>query len=141
MSISQDNALFDFYNKRYFEDLSYKEYAEKLEQRSFKWEGSGAFRHTYVRGNVVIKVPKNDHGVSDNRTEAYAYRKFKANETERGLYLAPCRLLSNDCLMMVRVQIDDETFKYAPQWVSYIEGSQAGVYKGRWVAYDYAYDV
>ena len=67
-----------------FATPEYYEFAQQLLTRNFKYLSHGAFRYTFVRGNVVIKIPMNDHGINDNRTEALAYRKWKSHPTERG---------------------------------------------------------
>ena len=123
-----------------FATVDHYDFVLQLLNRGFKYLDHGAFRHTFVRGRVVIKVPRGNLGITDNRTEALAYRKWKSHPTEKGLILAPCRLLPNDCLMMVTVDLEHE-WNGAPPWVYRIEGAQAGLYKGHWVAYDYAYDV
>ena len=66
--------------------------------------------------------------------------KYKNNKTPRGLYLAPCRLLHNRCLLMVYVEIDVYDRKM-PKWVRFVDNEQVGIYKDRYVAYDYALDV
>lgn len=127
-------------HKNDFASEGYYDFAQQLLTRGFEYLDSGAFRHTFMRGGVVIKVPRNDHGITDNQVEADAYRKWKHSPTDRGIYLAPCRLMPNGCLMMVTVDLDYK-WKDAPEWIHYIEGGQAGRYKGGYVAYDYAYDV
>ncbi len=127
------------------EDL-YRPFIEHLESKGFQYLSCGSFRETYVRGNVVIKVPQCTDGMLDNRTEAKAYKTYKNGPTSTGIYLAPCRLLPNGSLMMVLVDketADDEgNFPdYFPEWIEQIDGCQVGLYKRRVVAFDYALDL
>ena len=114
-------------------------FIEHIQARGFQYLSMGGFRRTYQRGKVVIKVPHVNDGLVDNRVEAAVWRKYKSQPTDLGIYLAPCRLLSNGCLMMVTIDhwnwdIDK------PLWSSKIDSGQIGTYKGRAVAYDYALD-
>jgi hypothetical protein len=115
----------------------YREFESYIIALGFKYIDNGAFRNTFQRGKVVIKIPRNSDGINDNRVEAAAWRKYKNKPTDRGILLAPCRLLPNNCLMMATVDtrrdVDEE-----PPWVNKIEGEQVGEYRGRVVAYDYA---
>jgi hypothetical protein len=125
----------------------YEDFAIQLSNKlGFSEIDSGSFRVAYGRKSVVIKVPMNEDGEIDNRVEAAAWRKYKNNPTDRGLYLAPCRLLPNGCLMMVQVNFDytpaeaDERWS-AGHWSQKVESHQVGKYHGRIVAYDYALNV
>lgn len=122
-------------------DLNYYEsYISYLTTvKKFKQIGEGASRIGFQRDNIVIKVPWNNQGFIDNIIEAYAYRQYRNIANVYGIVFAPCRLLSNACLMMpyvVRMSYDD-----LPRWAQRIDGAQAGRYKGRVVAYDSAYDL
>jgi hypothetical protein len=77
--------------------------------------------------------------VIDNRVEAAAWRKYKSQPTDLGIHLAPCRLLTNGCLMMVTIEKLNAWDH--PLWAKKIDGQQVGSYKGKTVAYDYALDV
>lgn len=115
-----------------------------LESKGFDRIGAGSFRRVYRRGNVVVKVPKSHDGMCDNLIEAQAWRTLRNRPSSSGVICAPCRILPNNCLMMVVVEgyaVFDEDGLYKvdkPLWVQTLDQEQAGLYKGRWVAYDYA---
>lgn len=113
----------------------------ELVKRGFEHVGGGMFREAYMRKGVVIKVPHNRDGYVDNRTEAAAWRKYRNKPTSLGVYLAPCRLLPNGCLMMRAVDTERPNYSSLPTWAQSIDCSQVGFYKGRLVAYDYALDI
>ena len=126
---------------REFNPDYYKKVCKELEDRGFKFVGCGSFRNTYKRGNIVVKVPRHWDGFDDNIGEAYAWRKYRNNPKEEdGIVFAPCRLLPNGCLMMVLVDVEPD-YQSLPQWASHLDGSQAGYYKGRVVAYDAGCDL
>lgn len=117
----------------------YESFISHLEKSGFTLIEPGSFRQTYVRGRVVIKVPLNTDGANDNIFEAKAWRKYRNAQTNLGLFLAPCRLLSNGALMMVKVDTELSEDDYENHnWVKDIDGAQAGYYKNKIVAYDYA---
>ncbi len=119
--------------------IRFDSFVQHLINAGFKPAGWGSFRRTYIRGNVVIKVPRNPDGVIDNLMEAKAWRKYRSEPTDQGIYLAPCRLLPNGALMMVAIEhlaYDDK-----PHWSSTIDCNQVGRYKDRVVAYDFALDL
>lgn len=99
---------------------------------------TGSFRIGYQRRNTFIKVPKNGDGIIDNVVEAIAWRKYRNNPTNRHIYLAPCRLLNNFCLMMPAVQTKCEE---RPPWFCNLIDNQAGLYHNRYVTYDYALEL
>lgn len=117
--------------------------------KSEGWEslGWGASRHGFKRNKSVIKVPRTHrdwlqgilYGIKDNILEAYSYRKYRNEPDELGIVYAPCRLLSNYCLMMPyveRVYNND-----IPNWAWHLDGQQVGTFKDRVVAYDSSYDI
>jgi len=121
-------------------------FEQHLLTRGFREIGYGSFRRTFKRGKVVIKVPRCNDGANDNRVEAAAYRKYKNGPTSQGIFMAPCRILSNYCLMMVHVEgaylyADEDDGKKVPHWAKLVEGRQCGYYHGRLVAYDFALDI
>lgn len=118
----------------------YAEFVAHLEKCGFEYLGSGGFRRTYRRKGVVIKVPHVHDGIMDNRVEAAAWRKYKSKPTDLGVYLAPCRLLPNGCLMMVALNMWDWA-KEKPEWARKIDSSQIGMRNGKALAYDYGLDV
>jgi len=117
-----------------------KDFIDYLESVGFESLNSGSFRVAYIRGKVVIKVPYNTDGMIDNKVEAKAYRHYRNNPTSRQLYLAPCRMLANGCLMMVVVDTSIDVDS-SPAWTHRVDRTQVGMYKSRYVAYDYACDI
>lgn len=126
---------------REYDSILYHNIGKNLLTRGFTCLGSGSFRTTYGRGKIVIKVPRHWDGFDDNIGEAYAWRKYRNNPKEEdGIVFAPCRLLPNGCLMMVMVDVEPD-YQALPKWASMLDGSQAGYYKGRVVAYDSGCDL
>lgn len=132
---------------------SLKNFALHLEKCGFHYIDSGDFRHVWTRDKMVVKIPKNGDGIIDNLIEARAWRKYRHHQTSLGIYLAPCRLLSNGCLVMRKVSFDfwptgrlDESGVSSwkeprPEWAFKIDSVQVGLYRGRFVAYDYALSI
>ncbi len=116
----------------------YKDFSNHLENIGYHNRSIGSFRRAYIRHNNVIKVPHNLDGIIDNIMEAKAWGKYHNNPTSLGIYLAPCRLLPNYCLSMVKVAIWEGCSK---DWADQIDGRQVGKYKDRVVAFDYALDL
>jgi hypothetical protein len=118
--------------------LSFRDYLDKC---GFSRVGSGSFRATYIRGNVVVKVPRNVDGEIDNRTEARAWKKYRDQASPEGIYMAPCRLMVNGCLMMRTVDTTAADDDDVPTWGDMVDGYQIGRYKGGFVAYDFAVEI
>jgi hypothetical protein len=118
---------------------NYESFEKHLLKLKFELIDSGCFREAYLRDEIVIKVPTCTDGIIDNIMEAWAYKKYKNNPTNLGIFLAPCRLLPNNTLMMRTVNIDDE--EPLPKWAKEVDTYQVGIYNGRYVAYDYALDL
>jgi len=118
---------------------SCQDFQDYIESKGFKFIGQGLFRRAYQRGKVVIKVPRSICGFEDCVMEAYAYFTFRKNPDYRNYVYAPCRLLTNGCLMMVYV--DEVESSHLPKWTGYIDGQQCGLYNNRIVAYDSACDI
>ena len=114
----------------------YTGFRDYLLAKGFSFIGEGGFRNAYQRGKIVVKIPKSRCGFEDNIGEAYAYHKHRKEPCERGYYYAPCRLLSNGCLVMVYVEQTKWIQETIPKWARYIDGRQCGYYNGRVVAYD-----
>lgn len=74
-------------------------------------------------------------------SEWQAWKKYRERATSFGIFLAPCRLLSNGCLMMMTVDTDSREEEELPNWATKIDCSQVGIYKERLVAYDYALEL
>jgi hypothetical protein len=130
------------FDKSIFEKI---EYYLTESRNNFIYLGAGSFRRVFRRGNIVIKVPKNQDGLYDNMIEAYAWKKLRDKPSEHGIVCTPCRLLSNGCLMMVFIDTSDWMLgggeENKPAWSIRIDGRQVGKYKNRWVAFDYALDL
>ena len=120
-------------------DDLYSEFTNHLKSIGFEFIDYGSFRNVYKRNNIVIKIPLVYDGIVDNKIEASVWKKYKNSPTDRNIYLAPCRLLSNGCLMMMAVDYVPSNEK--PKWAKQIDCQQVGRYKNRVVAYDYALDV
>lgn len=123
---------------------NYYDFVASLKDRGWCFLGEGSFRLVYVKDNWVIKVPRDEDGALDNLMEAKAWRKYKSKRTSLGLYLAPCRLLLNGCLLMVAVETEhNKKLPWKPTKNDYpiLDKDQAGVYKNRVVAYDFALDL
>jgi hypothetical protein len=118
----------------------YKKFQFMLESKGFLYLDVGGCRHTFQRNNIVIKVPHREAGVIDNIVEAAVWRKYKNGKTPEGIRLAPCRLLPNNSLMMVYVELDID-YRKLPSWAKSVDCEQVGMYNGCYVAYDYALDV
>jgi hypothetical protein len=102
-----------------------------LESIGFSFIGNGSFRDCWSRGDLVIKVPKNHDGALDNIVESEVYKKF---HSINGVKLAPCRLLNNGALVMLKV---DTSVRYDE---GRFDGNQVGIRKGQFYVYDYALD-
>lgn len=126
------------YDPTLFKDSDpYVDFIDHLIECGFEEIDSGSFRTAFVRGNIVIKVPQSDEGLIDNMVEARGWKTYRHRATRNRIRLAPCRLLPNGCLMMVKVEPCSE----GPAWIKCVDGEQVGTYKGRVVAYDYALDL
>lgn len=126
----------------YQERKQMQDVVDKLQAAGFEFVGEGMFRAVYMRKGIVVKVPHNKDGYIDNRTEAHAWRIYRDKATSLGIFLAPCRLLSNGCLMMVTVDTGDKrAYEDLPDWALKVDCSQVGIYKERLVAYDYALEL
>jgi hypothetical protein len=121
-------------------DYVYRDFINRLEEKGFEYLSHGSFRRVWERGNIVVKVPDNHDGLIDNRVEAHAWRIYRNRPSKMGIVVAPCRLLPNGCLMMVKVE-DGFGSVPVPDWSDMIDHDQVGVYKGRAVAYDAALDL
>lgn len=112
--------------------------AAHLECNQWRYLGSGRHRKVYKRGGVVLKIPLNLGGAEANIMERLLY----ISRREEKIF-APCRLLSNGCLMMVALTNTCSCCDYDknhPSWVRELsDGPQIGFDRsGRLMAYDYA---
>lgn len=144
---SHDKFFKEFYSSGTNTKTLYKGFDTYLDKCGFKAIGEGDFRRVYARGSAVIKVPINRDGLIDNVIEAKAWAKYKNNCTDLGIQLAPCRLLKNLALMMVRVTWTSSI--HQENWVDILDCCQAGVYHSKAIgkqrvrvaAYDYALNI
>lgn len=81
---------------------------------------------------MVLKAPRNQGGIYQNRNEHQRYR-----DQYLDIPMAPCRLLPNsDILLMLKVKpVDNE---HLPEWALKVSGGQVGLLDGELYAYDYA---
>ena len=128
-------------NQPFYDRDLYDGFEKYLESKGFKYIGSGCFRNAFQRGKVVVKIPRSYCGFEDNIGEAYAYNEYRKRPVARGTYYAPCRLLSNGCLMMVYVEQGKWKIGNKPDWVKRIDSYQCGLFNGRVVAYDSGCDI
>lgn len=134
--MSQPRLSQPFYNR----DL-YDSFEQYLLAHGFRYIDSGCFRNVFQRGKVVIKIPQSYCGFEDNIGEAYAYNRYRKEADARGNYYAPCRLLSNGCLMMVYVERASWDPGNRPEWVDNIDSFQCGYFHDRVVCYDSGCDI
>lgn len=128
-----DSYSFNFYDY-------YQTFTDRLSELKFTKLEYGDFRSVWVRGNIVIKIPLSMDGAIDNLMEAKAWKKYRNRKAKLGIYLAPCRILPNCALMMVKVKTKFSR-KKTPSWAQMIDNEQIGIYKKRFVCYDYALDI
>lgn len=123
--------MFNFPHHEYLELFRYE---KQLLLRGWKYLGSGCQRRVLQRGNVVIKIPYTKLGLESNKKEYHIYK----SSIERNY--APCRLLSNNCLLMRFVNPLSMEDPNLPSWAFELnDGPQVGEDKnGRIMAYDYA---
>jgi hypothetical protein len=135
----------------------YRPFLAYLARHKFHYLSQGDFRIVYERIDeqdcgVVVKVPTNRNGIIDNIVEFKAWKKYGHGPTDLGIYLAPCRLLPNNALMMPFVDAwNYGADRFPPKWAEQLDNYQCGLYrgrvngirdpKGRVVAYDYALNV
>lgn len=119
-------------NDKETEDYNYSDIFTR--NKGFCYLNKGGFRVVYRRKNVVIKFPMDFFGLEDNICEAYAYHKYRKGSNHNGEFFAPCKLLSDGCLLMNFV--NKMEYKDMPRWTFYIDSSQCGMFNGRVVAYD-----
>lgn len=111
-----------------------------LIKNGWKYVGAGRHRRVIRRGNVVIKIPYQFDGMDANRDEYFLY-KHQLNKS-KNVYYAPCRLLSNGCLMMrfLKTKISNKQYYLLPFWATnMLDGAQVGYDKsGKLMAYDFS---
>jgi len=131
----------EYFNNKEFE--FYRSIENDFINRGFKYLAQGYSRTGYGRNNIVIKIPHNKLGIEDNIIEAKAYSKYKNGPTNLGYYLAPCRLIKHNCLIMHRVKILSRHDKRFPKWGTKIDNHQVGIslVSNKIVCYDYALDM
>lgn len=110
----------------------YKDFIVYLEQVGFEYIGHGTTRFVFKRGNYYVKVAFIDAGDLSNYREAKYWHR---DRFRKEIKVAPCRLLPNGALLMVKVEIVDYVYELCP-WAAYVDCGQVGLYKGQFVAYD-----
>ena len=118
---------------------NYDGFIAHLKASGFTYVSEGTFRSVYERKGVVIKVPKTTDGFNDNLAEHKAYHLYFNGPTRDGIRMAPCRILPNGALMMMRLKWGKPYS--VPRWADRLDGRQVGPYKGRVVAYDFGPDL
>lgn len=105
--------------------------------REIEYLGHGSCRAVYrVKGrNLVLKVQYGSYAPDANKAEATLW-SICAKHPEARKRLAPCRLLDNGVLVMRAVEK-----RHGPQWSWSVDGGQGGLYKDRWVLYDYGHEL
>ncbi len=126
------------YDKAFFTSVEWY-----LEDNGYYEVGMGYYRKTfadtYTPQRSVIKVPREKDGFEHNIREAYAYRQYRNRADQHGIVYAPCRLLSNGCLLMSFVS--HVPYDMLPAWSHWVDASQVGKFKDRFVAYDSGCDI
>lgn len=110
----------------------YRDFLAYLERVGFEYMGHGTTRFVFKRGNYYVKVAFTDAGDHSNFRES---KYWHQDRWRREIKIAPCRLLSNGALLMVKVEMVDDIYDRCP-WASYVDCGQVGLYKGQFVAYD-----
>jgi hypothetical protein len=122
-----------------------KDYSSYLEENGWVFCNGGCCRDVYIKGSYVIKIPFNGKGLQANKSEHKLYRESLGKHKK----YAPCRLLSNNCLIMRAVldlfyynedEDEMEENNLIPSWAYDLnDGPQVGIdNKGSIFAYDYA---
>lgn len=104
--------------------------------------GEGRNRVTFGRGNIVIKVPKNELGMHDNAHEASTYRKYKGRKEDIYARSKIVHIFDIPILLMIHVDTKEGLKKEGrPWWADFVDSLQVGVTrKGEWKAYDYGWN-
>jgi hypothetical protein len=127
-----------FYDQEYLKALKIEEI---LRAKGWIYIGSGKDRRVWKKRNVVLKIAYTESGVLANKQEDYVFHNFKNDE----IRYAPCRLVSDNILMMTAVSpldeddLDPVQLSRMPKWAfDLMDGPQVGISKdGRILAYDY----
>lgn len=106
--------------------------------------GAGRNRVTFKRGNIVIKVPKNELGIHDNMSEARTYKKWKGHEKE-DFYARSKIIRISDIPILLMIHVDISTKGLSkeerPWFADFVDSMQIGTTrKGEWKAYDYGWN-
>lgn len=136
-----------------------------MKTMQFTLLGEGIHRRTFLSPSkrYVLKFPLCRSGVLSNQREHALWHKYK-NKDHDDIVYAPCRIIADTVLMMWAVThtfgcadgdanaisrgllhsacrrlVDGAwSFEAAPDWVKYLDCSQAGILpNGKIVAYDY----
>lgn len=120
----------------------YENFFNSLHQKGFRQIGRGGTRTVFARPteNFVIKVPHRGDGVIDNIVEHLVWRKYRNKPTSRNLLVAPCRLLPNGALCMVKViRANPDSARINHPWIDNMADMfQGGYHKDKLVIFDFA---
>lgn len=99
--------------------------------------GFGSNRAVYkvANRNIVFKVHYGEYAPESNQAEADLWKKLAGHPARKRI--APCRMVGKGVLVMRYV----ETGWPTPRWAYNVDGGQGGMYKGRWVLYDYGHEL
>jgi hypothetical protein len=117
------------------------EIAIRNAKSKYEYLAEGRNRMVFVKDDgFIIKIPKNDWGVSDNCSEERRFNKF--GKTGDIIPYAQCRVINDEngipLLEMERVYPLLDTDK-KPSWSDYVDCAQIGrTLSGEIVAYDYS---
>lgn len=130
----------EFTSSDSFENVNYYKILKYFTYRYGKPVGAGRHRVGFKKGNVIVKVPKNDMGMIDNEKEYRLYRQGQ-KKPKKYLPMAKNKILyiqGVPILYIEKLDISDRLEKY-PRWAEQIDSLQVGKdKKGKWKAFDYA---
>jgi len=125
-------------------------YIERIaKDNSWELYGDGRHRRVFLSksGRCIIKFPMNSDGLKANQSEADNFKLYRGEADENGVVYAPCRLMKDSVLLMVKMK-----YKFGfehglvlaqsmgidiPDWAHKIDCHQVGMMpSGKMVAYD-----
>ncbi len=101
--------------------------------------GHGSCRAVFrvVGRDLVLKVQFGSYAPRANEAEATLWRVLAKEPARKRI--APCRMLKSGVLVM-RLTVWDPS-NPTPEWAWPVDGGQGGMYRGRWVLYDYGHEM
>ncbi len=129
----------DDYNLRHPVKAAIKRLSETMKKLYGK-PCLGGGRMAFFNGDWVIKIPRNETGISDTYREHRLFSQCGPN-SDRMFPLAKCHIVDNEdgipILYMEKVEYVPVSVEL-PGWTHFVDCSQVGYTKdGRLVAYDY----